>query len=563
MMPAIANSTRLATWPTELDLPRLKGLYGSPAWIVSEAQLIKNLNAFVRFTGAPERVLFPVKTNPSLSVLRILAQQGAGADCAHQTEIDLALFAGIRPEHISFNSPVQDTDLCIRLLQSGSTVVMDDPEAIHSVAERMGHAPFSGKLVLRVNPAASIGYAHKKDNQDLMSHGHQSSKFGIPAEDVLPFVKTIGLPVSGLHVHVGTQMDNIDSFLEGMRALNTLADELRGCGHEIRDINLGGGLGISFTEQDSFPSIDTWTDALSQLKSPYYTYFAEPGHALVGNAVALLCEVMTIKPSRGKRWAITNVGTDQLAKVTLLHWPHRILQPDGRPLPAGNDAVAGPLCFAGDTLLDKVDVGALTPGSPLLVTEAGAYTYSLSNRFNGRLAPAWILLKKNGETGLSTEHEGRYDNPQLSGFRWEELRKDGAMVALEADRVADLSSQYLKVLANEDTFDYLYFGREGNNTYRIEVATRSRAGFLSMPLAIRVFGDATIVALLDYCGHNKKEIPVWGRKLNLDCFEQVSTSEPIRFLVSISEVTGTGAKTAITRFSTVCGKCSGSFVIKL
>jgi hypothetical protein len=84
-----------------------------------------------------------------------------------------------------------------------------------------------------------------------------------------------------------------------------------------------------------------------------------------------------------------------------------------------------------------------------------------------------------------------------------------------------------------------------------------------MPLAIRVFGDATIVALLDYCGHNKKEIPVWGRKLNMDCFEQVSSSEPIRFLVSISEVTGTGAKTAITRFSTVCGKCSGSFVIKL
>jgi transcriptional accessory protein Tex/SPT6 len=119
-----------------------------------------------------------------------------------------------------------------------------------------------------------------------------------------------------------------------------------------------------------------------------------------------------------KKWAIVDVGTDQLAKVTLLKWPHRILSKSGEEIQSGNDAIAGPLCFAGDTLKDNINADSLKKGDPLLVTEAGAYTFSLSNKFNGRTAPKWLLLNLDGELLQTMKKESMYDELHLSKYDW-------------------------------------------------------------------------------------------------------------------------------------------------
>ena len=554
----------LETWTGKLNIRDYYINYGSPTWIVSKKQLTQNVEQFARFTESYGNILFPVKTNPSLVLLEVLAKMGVGADCANRQEIDLALFAGIPYERIAYNCPVQEVCLSTNLLKQGAIVVMDDPAAILKVQDRFKGRSFPGKLWIRVNPGVEIRYEQTNDNQELMSHAATSSKFGIPAEDILPFVKNLKMPVTGLHVHVGTQMDNLTSFRNSMEAMHELARAMKGVGHEVVHLDVGGGLGIPFTEEDEFPSLDYWVSEMSEMKEENFRYYVEPGHALCGNAVALLTKVETIKHSRNKRWLVTDVGTDQLAKVTLLRWPHRILNPDGQPLPkGGNDAIAGPLCFAGDILLDKIDAGNLQVDDPILITHAGAYTFSLSNRFNGRLGPSWVLIDENGHEKRMNK-EGRYDNPNLTNYFWDLRQEKPAVETISKERIEKLSSIYLTKLAEEDKFEYLQMERTGERSFAIDVMTESRVSFISMPFAIRIFGDAVIVTLLHMMNSEKKELPIWGRKLNLDCFGQVKTGVPVRIRVSFSnpvkELNGTN--TIVARFETECWDCSGNFLLK-
>ena len=553
---------KLADWPKTININQIAEQFGSPAWIISENQLIDNVNAYAKFTEDKSRIFYPVKTNPSLTVLQLLAKLGTGADCASQLEINLALFAGIKLENISYNTPVQDVKICESLLISGANVVMDDINAIFELQNSMNDFSFKGKLILRINLPEYVGYSIKNDNQELMDHCHKSSKFGIPAEDLLCLMKQITMPVSGLHVHVGTQMDNMKSFENAMISLNELADTLKTLGHSITDINLGGGLGIPFESNQEFPSLDSWCSSMIPMKKEHLKYSVEPGHALIGNAVALLTIVQTVKESRGKKWAIIDVGTDQLSKVTLLKWPHRILCESGEELHSGNDAIAGPLCFAGDTLKENINADDLIKGTPLLITEAGAYTFSLSNKFNGRTAPKWLLLKTNGELIQTMEKESIYDELHHSRYNWNIIVNDKIAQSIDLNLVGQLSSRYLFQTCEADRFDYVKINHKSKNHYEYTVSTSSVVDFISMPFAIRIIGDASIISILHSKGYDHKDFSIWGRKLNMDCYEQLPSNQNLKFSIALSETLKKGNQYLIvSRFSTSCNKFSGSIIV--
>jgi len=555
------KDANLVEWVKHIDIQQITLAFGSPAWIVSEEQLRENVSLFSSFTGSSMNIFYPVKTNPSLTVLQLLASMQVGADCASRAEVDLACLAGIPYESISYNSPVQDVGLCKILLQQGARVVMDDPQAIRELCELIKPSEKKGHLLLRLNLADYGEYAEKNANQELMAHGHQSSKFGIPVEDLETLLPQITLPISGLHVHVGTQMDNLQSFTKALNQMHAWANQLKQWGCIIEEINIGGGLGIPFSEKDSFPSLQSWVDALIKVKKPDFRYFVEPGHALVGNAVALLMQVQTIKQSRGKKWAITDVGTDQLPKITLLHWPHRILNASGKQLAPGNDAVAGPLCFTGDTLLEQISVDGLEKGSPLLLTEAGAYTYSLANRFNGRLSPQWLVLTSNGTIKQTLRHEDRFENAQLTNHTWQAAQRETSLDVISSEKVHRLSSDYLRETSSGDTFSYVSVVKASQTTYEFEVSTRSTVDFVSMPFFIRIIGDASIVAVLHQDGFEAKQQPVWGRRLVMDCFKQVPANTVLHFRLSLSEsITAADYTTRLLHFETSCGNCVGSLV---
>lgn len=556
------DTAELATWPATLDLKSLQTEFGTPTWIVSEDQLLRNLNAFERFTASKSNILYPVKANPAFAVLHILAQAGAGADCANQSEVDLARYAGFTFDRISYNTPAPELKLCLRLLRSGATVVLDDWFIIDQLNKRASsQANWKGKIVIRVNLARHVGYTNETANQDLMAHASSSSKFGIPSEDLIDLLATTQLPISGLHVHVGTQMDNLESFDTAMHQMHELANALKEQGHNITDINLGGGLGIPFHEQQRFPSIESLTDLLNSRKKENFNYYLEPGHALVGNTVALLTRVLTIKQSRGKKWVVVDVGTDQLAKVTLLHWPHRIFDQHGEQLKSGADVIAGPLCFAGDNLLEHISAEGLSIDTPLLITETGAYTYALSNRFNGRLAPAWVVLKRDNHLVQLMEREGRYDHPQITSYQWHDSANASSPQSVQLEQVHAFSSTYLKDLAKADAFEYEKVVRLAPGLYQFTIRTSSEVGFISMPFAIRIFGDATIVALMHHFGHATKDVAVWGRRVTLDCFEIIKSNTALEITIALSGNESLEESNTLVYFKTSCGLFSGSVVI--
>ena len=564
----------LERWSAGLNLRALLAEHGSNVWIVSEAQLLANLADWARLAGSPARILYPVKANPSPTILEILAAAGASAECASPAEILLARLAGFSDNRLAYNSPAADLTTAWRLLVAGGTVVADSHEFLAELDARAarhvaaGGALPSGRLLVRVNPSIDIRYRKSEAWSELTSHAKKSGKFGIPAEEVVLAVSALRvLRVHGLHAHVGTQMDHVEPFVQLASHLSEIADAIADrTGALPAILDLGGGLGIPFAQSDQFPSIDALRTALFSKLDPRFVYLFEPGHALVGNAVALLGSVVAVKSVRGKRWTIVDVGTDQLAKITLLSWHHPVLGPDGFSLPSeGQDALGGPLCFSGDTLLPSTDTSGLAVGDPVLIQHTGAYCASLASTFNGRRTGGTILLRANGDLQRATPRAAGLDEPLARGHAWNALhasRAERAPLALET--ILPLSSKVLREDLCEERFSYLAATSEGTHAYEFAFAVSSPVGFVSMPLAIRLAGDAAIVSTLRMLGYATKAFPVWGTSLDLRMSKQISTHEPVRVRIELSHAAqreGPKSRRLAVRFMIDGDAAAGSFEI--
>jgi len=545
-------------WYEKLDLNSLSKEFGSPLWIVSEKQLKHNVFQFGCFTGHTSRILFPVKCNPASAVLEIISKAGCGADCANLQEINLALLAGIPWSRIAYNSPHQDYKTARIVLENGGILVCDDRLLINSLEANL--PMMNGQIWLRINPEVRSGYLNADENTELMSHGDGSSKFGIPEEEIPQLLESLKLPISGIHLHVGTQMDNLQSFVTAMNALHRVADKLIDAGHLVRHLDLGGGLGIAFTEEDDFPELQQWVLKMNSIKKDGFDYYAEPGHALVGNAVGLLVTVKTLKPSRGRVWAVCDAGTDLLAKVTLLKWPHRVLKSDGQFLPMkGNDALAGPLCFAGDTLLHNTNITGVKVDDNLLITHAGAYTHALSNSFNGRTAPSWIVV--GDEIRQVTLAETNFSRHFIHHHRWNSSAIKES-VDLPEETIHALLSPYLHKQIQHDCYEVISMQSFGSYHYQATVDIRSDAGFVSMPTATRVIGNLCIVAILYKRGLKSKDRPIMGKKIQIEYLGLFPTGITDVKIYLSDEIKKEGQHwSMIATFETNDGSCKGDFFI--
>ena len=529
---------QMESWSSGLDLYDLAARFATPLYVHHPATLRRNFEAYVALVGAPANVRYPVKANPSPLVLEALARWGGGADCAAAPEVRAALSAGVAIEHVSYNSPVLDLRLAAWLLRSGGTVVADSAEALDELRQVLeGDGGFAGKLFVRVNPGGLPGYRRKSDIQRYTAHGSATSQFGIPSEEVPALLAGYPLMVSGLHLHVGSMMDHTGSFSAGLDLLHGLADLLlAGTMHPVEALNLGGGLGLPHFRDQRFPSIAALAEALGPKLRPGLRYEVEPGNSLVGDSFALVTRVMATKTTRGRRWAVVDVGTDQLVKHTVAGWRHEIVGPDARPLPGeGPDAVAGPLCFAGDVLLESTSLDGVAKGDPLLVRHAGAYCGAIASRFNGRTGPACAVVEDDGSVRLAHEREDPFFDPMLQTYRAAGFERDGERgLAVSGERLAALGSEYMHTLAGQEGYELRSLRRLGERTYHFEVDTEAAVPFVAMPLALRILGDASITAVGHELGWESKQAPVWATRLTLTAGASVPSGRrlPCRVVVS-------------------------------
>jgi len=577
---ALAHDARAAleTWSRALDLRALAATYGTPLYVIHEPTLRDNFARYLRLVDHPERIRYPVKANPSPEILEIIAGLGGGADCASRDEVWAALDAGIPIRAISYGSPASDIKLAEWLLRAGATVVADSLELLADLADRLTAHEVAGRLFVRVNPGGLPGYRRAAAIHRYTAHGAANSPFGIPSEALAQALADYPLPVTGLHMHVGTQMDNLEAFEAGLEFMHRLRDALeKHTPHRIGTLNLGGGLGIPFLDGQSFPTIDALADALVPLRRADLAYEVEPGNSLVGDAVALLARVVAVKTMRGRRWGIIDVGTDQLVKFTIARWEHQIVDAEHRPLPTeGPDALAGPLCFAGDVLLPATRLDGLRRGDPVLVRHAGAYCESVSSRFNGRRGPAHVLIGADGSARLSRRAEDSFFQPAVQAhvpraFATAAAPSERASAtAVAADReelidprtVSALQSAYMHELAAEDGYTIVEARRVGERAYRFEIEPRAAVDFVAMPLALRIAGDACIIAVGHVLGWRSKAGPVWATRLSLTCGEMLPSAGrfPCRVVVDAPRPAAgpDGAHVAIVHFELGSGEVVGT-----
>ena len=388
-------------WVREVDVDALARWYGTPLHVTSEPRLSHNLAVLAMAVGGPSGVVFPVKANPSPGVLRFLAARLCRADCASVHEVRLALAAGFSVDRLVCNSPAPDMNWLIRMWVEGAAVVADSPWILEELSRGTGHPgrprAGRGKVFVRVNPPGEAGYAGATSWTRVVAHATPQGKFGIPAEDVAEVVKGYPIPIEGLHVHVGTQMDRLEVFVGARDLLHDLADAVRGeTGHPVTTLDLGGGLGLPYAGSGGYPTREAYVEALVDGKRRDFDYWIEPGQALVGDAGALLTRVVSMKQMRGRTWAFCDVGSDQLMKASLLGWHHHVSR-HGERLPVeGPDAVGGPLCFAGDIIVPATRLDGTGVGDLFMVESTGAYCFALANHFNGRLGPAHVSIGADG-----------------------------------------------------------------------------------------------------------------------------------------------------------------------
>lgn len=530
----------METWSRTLDLEALAERFGTPLYVLHEPTLRGNFRRWAALVGGPGGVRYPVKANPSPTVLRTLAALGSGADCASRPEVQLALQAGIPLGRLSYNTPAPELDLAAWLLRSGASVVADSRESLDRLGHELRAEELAGRLFVRVNPGGLPGYRTRSAVQRYTAHGAATSQFGVPSEELPDYLALYPLPVTGLHVHVGTQMDNLETFVEGLRFLHRLADLLaERTGHRIGTLNLGGGLGIPFADDQSFPAIEELAAVLAPELRPGVAYQVEPGNSLVGDTEALLTRVVSTKTTRGKRWAIADVGTDQLVKHTVARWEHQILGPSGAPLPRGGpDGLAGPLCFAGDVLYPETDLSGVATGDLLVIQHAGAYCEAVSSRFNGRRAPGQVVVGAGGEARLARRREDPFYEPGRQTFVPEGttpgLFSAAGAEVLDPARVGALQSAYMHELAAEDVYEIREVRRTAPGAYVVTFDVRGAVDFVAMPFAVRLVGDATIVAVGREMGWEEKPGPVWATRLSMSCGRVLPLDGAVECRVALS-----------------------------
>jgi diaminopimelate decarboxylase len=365
--------------------------FGTPCYVYSRAALEASLDEFLEeLKGLDALVCYAVKANSNLGILNLFARRGAGFDIVSGGELQRALAAGADPQKIVF-SGVGKTAAEMRLaLETGILCfnVESAPELdrLNEVAGAIGkQAPVS----LRVNPNVDA------KTHPYISTGLKENKFGVAYEDALSlYRRAAALPniaISGIDCHIGSQLLDPAPFAEALDKVLLLVDQLEAEGIHLHHIDLGGGLGIRYSDEIA-PTVKSYLGPLlAKLAGRKLKIVLEPGRRLVGNAGLLLTKVEYLKPGEVKNFAIVDAAMNDLARPALYDAWHDILPVSPRTTEAKSWEIVGPVCESGDFLGHNRPL-ALQEGDLLAIMSAGAYGMAMSSNYNTRPRAAEVLV---------------------------------------------------------------------------------------------------------------------------------------------------------------------------
>jgi diaminopimelate decarboxylase len=380
----------------DVALPEIAGQVGTPFYCYAAATLTRHYRVFadaLAEAGLDAQICFALKANPNIAVVRTLADLGAGADVVSEGELRQALAAGVPPGRIVFSGVGKtrgelDFAVATGIMQIN---VESEPElhALSAVAAaRGGRMP----IALRVNPDVDAG-THEK-----ITTGRKENKFGIEwtrAREVYRLARTLpGIEVAGIACHIGSQLTEIAPFEEAFLRVRDLTAMLRADGHDIRRLDLGGGLGVPY-ESESPPLPADYARAVARsLGDLGCRIVVEPGRLLVGNAGVLVSRVVYVKEGATRTFVIIDAAMNDLMRPALYD-AHHAIQPVAQPADGAAVApadVVGPVCETGDTFARQRPLPKLAAGDLLVLRTAGAYGASMASTYNSRPLVPEVLV---------------------------------------------------------------------------------------------------------------------------------------------------------------------------
>lgn len=370
----------------DVPLARIAEEIGTPVYVYSRATLMRHARVFreaLSPLGDP-LIAFAVKANPNLAVLKVLQQEGYGADVVSGGELARALTAGMAPEKIVFSGVGKTAAEMRQGLDAG--IGQFNIESAEEGAELAAIARAAGKraiCALRINPDIDAG------THDKISTGKADNKFGVAfdqAEAIYTELAALeGLELRGLALHIGSQLMTLDPLERAFGKIGDLLGRLRAAGQTITHVDLGGGLGIPYKDGDNPPSPAEYGAMVARVTQGWDVRLAfEPGRVIAGNAGVLLTRVVRVKRSGNRDpFVIVDAAMNDLARPAMYGAWHDFVAV--RPVATRMIAnIVGPICETGDTFATGRDVEALEPDDLAVFRTAGAYGATMASSYNSR-----------------------------------------------------------------------------------------------------------------------------------------------------------------------------------
>jgi len=383
-----------------ISLSRLAKRHATPLYVYSASTINERYHTFdAAFREIPHTICYSVKANSNLSILRLLARKGCGFDVVSGGELDRVLAADRKAaKKVVFSGVGKTREELTHALRAGILLFNVESESeLWALAESAGRLRKTAPIALRVNPDVAA------ETHPYISTGLHKHKFGVPIGEARRLYAKAsgasGLRVSGVSVHIGSQITDTSPFGEAMARVAELVRDLRGDGHNIEYIDAGGGLGIAYDnglEEDFGARIEDYAHSLLKpLRDLRVHLLLEPGRSIVGPAGVLLTSIVYKKSNNGKRFLIVDAAMNDLIRPALYGAYHEIapatLHGDGKPQSEIVDVV-GPVCETGDFFARDRQLPSLGEGELLAIFDAGAYGMVLSSNYNTRPRPAEVLV---------------------------------------------------------------------------------------------------------------------------------------------------------------------------
>lgn len=365
--------------------------FGTPCYVYSKSALTQAFERFdAGFKGSNHLVCFAVKSNPSLAILNLFAKLGAGFDIVSGGELARVIAAGGDPSKVVFSGVGKTADEMRAALDAG--IFCFNVESASELVRLNDIAGYMGKVApisLRVNPNVDA------KTHPYISTGLKNNKFGVAYEDALDiYLQAAAMPniaIHGVDCHIGSQITELSPFLDAFDRVLALVDALAKNDIHIQHIDLGGGIGICYSDETP-PEFTEYAKAmLAKLGKRDIKLVFEPGRALVGNAGVLLTKVEYLKHTETKSFAIVDAAMNDLMRPALYDAYHAIEAVKPRVASTQNYEIVGPVCESGDFLGHDRDL-ALAEGDLLAIMSAGAYGMSMSSNYNTRPRAAEVMV---------------------------------------------------------------------------------------------------------------------------------------------------------------------------